>query len=157
MELSLHIDALRDDLNRLAAVGGDEVAEAARRLSDALDSSIRLRLVDVLSEAALEVNDKIDSGHIEVRLAGRDPELVFVAEASAGATATVPTEDGLSARITLRLPEGLKAQIEGAAAREGVSVNTWLVRVLARAVDIGFGGRGRRERPGRRMTGFAQD
>ena len=156
MQLSLHIDALREDLNRLAAVGGDEVAEAARRLSEALDSAIRLRLVDVLSEAALELSDKIDSGHVEVRLAGREPELVFIAAAPAESPPP-PAEDGMSARITLRLPESLKAQIESAAAREGVSVNTWLVRALARAVDIGFGGRGRPPRPGRRMTGFAQD
>lgn len=46
----------------------------------------------------------------------------------------LPAEDGPSARITLRLPESLKAQVEAAAERERVSVNTWLVRAIARSL-----------------------
>ena len=42
-------------------------------------------------------------------------------------------EEGSEARITLRLPESLKAAIDGAAAREGLSVNTWLLQVLTRS------------------------
>ena len=34
--------------------------------------------------------------------------------------------------ISLRLPESLKVRLEAAAAREGVSVNTWLVQALQR-------------------------
>ena len=60
-------------------------------------------------------------------------------------------DERLPARITLRLPEPLKASIEAAAAREGVSVNTWLVRALGRAVT----GQARRQ-TGNRLTGFAE-
>ena len=47
------------------------------------------------------------------------------------------TEDGGTARITLRLPEQLKARVEDAAAREGFSVNTWLVRAVSRGLEPG--------------------
>ena len=56
----------------------------------------------------------------------------------------------MTARISLRLPEGLKASIDAAAAREGVSVNTWLVRALTRSLTGGT------SRPGKRLTGFAK-
>ena len=69
-----------------------------------------------------------------------------------------PPDSGDLARITLRLPEPLKAQVERAAAAEGISVNAWLVRAIANAVAGGgpvppTGGRGSL---GRRFTGFAQ-
>jgi predicted HicB family RNase H-like nuclease len=50
---------------------------------------------------------------------------------------TVPeqADEAFSARITLRLPESLKQRVESAAAREGASVNTWLVQALQRAVE----------------------
>ena len=39
------------------------------------------------------------------------------------------------ARINLRLPEQLKGRVEAAADRAGLSVNGWLVRAAAAAVD----------------------
>ena len=64
--------------------------------------------------------------------------------------ATEAAEDGLTARITLRVPESLKASIEVAANREGVSVNSWLVRALSRGVA------GPVQRSGKRLRGYAQ-
>ena len=46
---------------------------------------------------------------------------------------------GGTARTTLRLPDHLKSQAEVAAAREGVSVNTWLVRAVAAALETSAG------------------
>ena len=43
--------------------------------------------------------------------------------------------DDLSARITLRLPDGLKTGLEAAAAREGISANAYIVRALSRALE----------------------
>ena len=57
-----------------------------------------------------------------------------------------------TARITLRLPEGLKARAEAAAAREGASTNTWLVRAVSRALEP----RTTRIRTGNRLQGYAQ-
>ena len=49
------------------------------------------------------------------------------------------------ARVNLRLPEQLKARVEQAASTEGLSVNAWLVRAAAAALE-GAGSVRRRER-----------
>ena len=46
---------------------------------------------------------------------------------------------GATTRTTLRLPDHLKTQVEAAAARDGVSVNTWLVRAVAAALEQSTG------------------
>jgi len=151
MELAPHVDALVRDLESIAAVGDDATSQAAARLAVALKASAGLRLLDALSEAALELSNQVPGGHVEVRLAGQDPSLVFVEDEPARSSQTADEE--LSVRITLRLPEGLKAAVEGAAARDGVSVNTWLVRALARAVSS-WATRG--SGPGNRLQGYAR-
>ena len=148
--MELHIDAIKRDLTGvIAALGDEEVVEQWRRLADAVEPSLRLRLIDLLSEAALSLNSQLDIGHVEVRMAGRDPELVFVDEPPAR-DEPAPGDD-LSARITLRLPEGLKASLEVAAAREAVSTNAWIVRALARALEPRSA-----RRSSNRLQGFAR-
>src|SRR5213593_982906 len=148
MNITIVIDSLKDDLTGAAEIGDERVATVARRLADTLGSSLRLRLQDVLAQAALEISAKLPAGHVEVRLAGQEPELVYVEEAAEPGAA--PEE--LSARITLRLPESLKGTIEEAASREGVSLNTWLVRAIARAVEPRRG----MVSTGRRLSGYAK-
>jgi len=150
MQMAPYIEALRADLAEIAALGDEATAQAAQRLSVALRSSVGLRMLDALTEAALELSAQIPSGHVEVRLAGQDPTLVFVAEQPAEALAVA--DDDQSARITLRLPESLKAKLDAAAAREGVSVNTWLIRALSRAVSSPRPS----TRVGNRLTGFGR-
>ena len=149
MQLSQIIEALRSDLNAVAAVGDEQTAQTAERIGIALEGSLALRLVDAFSAAALELNAQIPNGHVEVRLAGRDPQLVFVEE-EARAAEPQTVEEGATARITLRLADSLKDQVEAAAAAAGVSVNTWIIRTLARAVTQPA----RRSR--NRLTGFAE-
>ncbi len=149
MELEPHVQALRAELASLAAIGDEQVAAAAERLSEALASTLGLRLLEILSEAALEVTSQLPAGHVEVRLAGREPSLVYVEDEQA-APAPQP-EDGLTARITLRLPDSLKASIEGAATREGVSVNAWIVKALARGLSSAA-----TSRIGSRLTGYGR-
>ena len=151
MQTTQHVDALLADLAAIASVGDEATAAAADRLSQALRASLGLRLLDVLGEAALEVSGQLPSGHVEVRLAGQEPSLVFVPSEADEAPAPAGDE-GLAARITLRLPDSLKTSIEAAATREGVSVNAWLVRALGRAVA----GRHHRGGPGNRLTGYTQ-
>lgn len=132
MQIDGHIQALREDLGRVAALGDESTARAAELLSVAIEASLARRIQDVLAEAALELNAQLDAAHVEVRIAGRDPELVLVRE---DGSAPEPVDGAFSARITLRLPESLKQRIESAAAREGASVNTWAVQALQRSVD----------------------
>jgi len=183
MDLTPYLESLRRDLAASAAPAGEAAAHSAELLSSALESAARLCLLEALSDAAAEITTKLDGSSVEVRLRGRDAELVVTDGAPAPtATAAPPpvTESGDMARITLRLPESLKELAERAAADEGLSVNAWLVRAIAAALQVGHwppappgapppppppggffpgpgsmppGGRGRR---GRRMTGFAQ-
>jgi hypothetical protein len=132
MQIDGHIQALREDLTRVAALGDDATARAADLLSVAIEASLARRFQDALAEAALELNAQLDAAHVEVRIAGRDPELVLVRE---DGSVSEPVDEAFSARITLRLPESLKQRIEAAAGREGASVNTWLVQALQRAVE----------------------
>jgi hypothetical protein len=149
--MEIHIDAIKRDLaGVIAALGDESIVEQWRRLGDAVEPSLRLRIMDLLSEAALSLNGQLASGHIEVRLAGRDPELVFVDDPVAPDEPPAPGDD-LSARITLRLPDGLKTGIEVASAREGVSTNAWIVRALARALEPRAA-----RRSSNRLQGFAR-
>jgi hypothetical protein len=149
MDVNPHVEALLSDLAAIAAVGDEAAEAAAQRLSLALRASAGLRFLDLLGEAALEISGQLPSGHVEVRLAGQEPSLVYVEHEPEPASAGV-ADDGLSARITLRLPESVKAAVEAAAAREGLSVNAWILRELKRGVDVP------RRRSGRRLTGFAE-
>jgi len=150
MQLQRFIDALRADLNAVAELGDEATAEAAGRLTLTLQASVGLRLLDALSEAALELNEKLPFGHVEVRLTGQDPQLVYVSD-EPDAPAATSGDEAFSARITLRLPEALKTSLEDAAAREGVSVNTWVVRALSRSGSAPAATQSRN-----RLTGYAQ-
>jgi hypothetical protein len=132
MQIDGIIQALREDLVRVAALGDENTSRAAELLSVAIESSLGRRIQDALAEAALELNDQLDSSHVELRVVGHDLQLVLVRE---DGTAPEQADEAFSARITLRLPESLKQRVESAAAREGASVNTWLVQALQRSVE----------------------
>jgi hypothetical protein len=148
MKIAPHVDALRSDLAAAASLGDDRAAEVGAQLAEALRRSAPIRFQEALGEALLEANEQLPSGHLELRLAGSDPEIVFVDDEAAAAPPRV--DEPSAARLTLRLPERLKAKLEEAAAREGVSLNTWLVRALSGAVSR------QTHRPGRRLVGYGQ-
>ena len=161
MDLSRYVESLRDDLLAATAVGGPEVQRAAELVSDALDSALRLVLLDVLTDTANELTTHLDGAAVEVRLRGREPELVVVGgNAPEPPPSAVPADDEGTARLTLRLPETLKSRVEQAAAQEGVSVNAWLVRAVGRAFDPApptiFGGGFPGGSGARRITGFGR-
>jgi hypothetical protein len=147
MQIDGYVQALREDLARIAAVGDEHTAHAAEVLSLALESALGRRLQEALGEAALELSAHLRSGRIEVRMAGGDPELVLVDDED---PEPASSDEALDARITLRLPEALKRRVEDAASRDGISVNTWIVRALAR--DAGTP----RRSGGRRLTGYGR-
>jgi hypothetical protein len=152
MKIAPHVDALRSDLAAAATLGDARAAEVASQLVEALSRSAPLRFQEALGEALLEANEQLPSGHLELRLAGSDPGLVFVDDEALSAPPAA--DEPSAARLTLRLPERLKSQLEEAASREGVSVNTWLVRALSGAVSS----RPHAMRPGnpRRLVGYGR-
>jgi HicB family len=151
MQLDSHVQSIQQELAAAAARGDEELAEVARRMGETLAATLHLHLLDLLGEAALEIGGQLESGRVEVRLAGREPELVVITDEVPDA-GQVGAGEELSGRISLRLPESLKAGVEAAAAREGISSNAWLVRTIARSL-----GHQRSASKGRnRMQDYAQ-
>src|SRR4051794_36872739 len=174
MDITPYVEGLRRDLLAAAEAAGPEARETAERLSYALDPAARLALMEAVSQAASEITAELPSGTVEVRLSGRD--LDFRVDAPPAAPPAVETEpgepedEGSLARITLRIPESVKARAEEYAGRSGASLNTWLVNLVRAAtrdggainVDIDLssipflGGPGAtpQQRGPRRMTGW---
>lgn len=162
MDLSEYAESLRQELVGITRFAGEDITKAAEMLTESLDSSVRLALLDVLSAAAGEITSRLDGAIVDVRLTGMEPE--FVVTVNADAEEETPTEgpesvadDAGQTRLTLRMPESLKGRVEAAAAASGQSVNAWLVRAISRALD-GSSTRGPKPRisVGRRYSGFAR-
>jgi hypothetical protein len=168
MDITPHVDALRQDLTRAAEVGGIEVQVAAERLLLALEPAVRLALMDLLSQAAAEISEQLPGVAIDLRLKGREPEFA-IAGAPTAASGPAPADEPFDAedaesvaRITLRLPEALKTRAEALAASRGQSLNTWLVGAARAAAQDGprhdhpYSGSGRHGLAGKRLKGWAK-
>ncbi|MEV6524156.1 hypothetical protein AB0M43_19580 [Longispora sp. NPDC051575] len=169
MELTPYLDSLRRDLTAAAAPGGPEMTRAAELLTGSLEASARLALLEALSDAAAEITTRLADTSVEIRLRGRDADIV-VSESMPMPPVPPPPpppmpplppgepDGGDISRITLRLPEPLKQAVERAAQAEAISVNSWLVRAIGSAVqnpgEPPFPSS--HVRYGRRVTGFAQ-
>jgi len=146
MDITPYVETLRRDLLAAAEAAGPEARAAAERLTYALDPSARLAIMEAVSQAAAEITAELPSGGVDVRLAGRDLEFaVHVTPEPIPLTKPAPAaepeddedEDGTIARVSLRIPESLKAKAEEYAAKSGNSLNTWLVNVIRAATREG--------------------
>lgn len=160
MELTPYVDTLRREFTAAAGASGEEAQALAGRLAAPLDAATRLTFLELLSAAAEDISRGLSPGSVEVRMHGRDPDFVVTAPPASQAPGGPPPasvrdalakavevtfgvrpaamghEDGSTSRVTLRLPEPLKYRLEDAAAREGLSVNSWLVRVVSAAIEL---------------------
>lgn len=157
MDLTDYVEALRRSLTAAAAAGGEQARETARLLADTIEPAVRLTVIDALSAMADEVTAALDDSLVDIRVRGREPEVVVVRTPEADPHEEPGEDDvvdGGVARISLRLPETLKTRAEAAATASGMSLNSWLVRAVADALRSSAGrpsGRGPR-----RYTGFAR-
>jgi len=151
MQLDPHLSRVHEQLVAVAALGDDRTREIADALTTAAAPAVRLALLAAVSEIADEITaallDNPGSPAVAVRIDGNEIAVDVRAIAPADDTAQVRHADGeASARISLRLTDSLKAEIDGAAERDGVSVNTWLVRAAGCALRPGALDTGQRER-----------
>jgi hypothetical protein len=156
MDLTPYVDHLRHELAVAAEAGGDDARALAERLTAPLESAARLTLLNALSAAMDEVTRDLAPGSVDVRLRGLDPEFVLTPAPThddtyqgpespepstppAPPAPSVPSDgdEGGTARINFRLPAHLKSRVEDAAGRQGLSVNAWLVRAVAVALEPG--------------------
>jgi hypothetical protein len=154
MELTPHIEAIREDLGSL--LGSDEAAQASlARVGRALEATLQLRLIEVLGEGALELTEQLPAGHAELRVAGGDAGLVYVGPPEPPPPSPTPDDEGETARLTVRMPDVLKGSIEDAAEAIGVSVNAWLVQTAQSALGRATEQQHRRG-GGNRISGYAR-
>lgn len=168
MQLNPYVDSLNQALSNAAATGAPEVQEAADRLARGVEPAVRLTLMEMASDIAAEVTSQLESDIVDVRFRGGSPEIVVerVSEPVAPPAPAPPPppppgeDDGGISRISLRLPESLKSQVDDAAAAEGVSANAWLVRAVQAALQpsssIDISGPGGRVRIGRSISGWVR-
>ncbi|WP_165063829.1 histidine kinase [Marisediminicola senii] len=140
MELEQYVTDLQRHLMDAAANGTDDTRAAAERLATGLDAATRLVLLDALSAAAGEITRDLAPGSVDLRLRGRDVEFVVTPpaaepEGDERGGSSIDYDDASTSRTTLRLPDALKARVDDAAAADGISVNSWLVRAIAAGLE----------------------
>ncbi|SDM92182.1 hypothetical protein [Allokutzneria albata] len=153
MDLTPYIAALREDLATAASAGDEQTRRTAAVLSAALEPAARLAIMNALSDLAAQVTAAQDDHVVEVRLRGRDvevvtspvraprpqpePEEVPEPEPEAAAEEAQPKDEtplktafddatGNISRVTLRMVDEIKSKAEKAAASQGVSLNSWM-------------------------------
>jgi predicted transcriptional regulator len=140
MELGQYVSDLQRQLVDATENGAEDTRAVAERLAAGLDAAMRLVLLDALSAAAGEITRELAPGSVDVRLRGREIEFVVTQastepETDERSAETVDLDDPSTSRTTLRLPDALKARVDEAAAADRLSVNTWLVRAIAAALE----------------------
>ena len=140
MELGQYVSDLQRQLVDAAANGAEDTRPTAERLAAGLDAAVRLVLLDALSAAAGEITRDLAPGSVDVRLRGREVEFVVDQpstdlDSDDMPSSNVDLDDASTSRTTLRLPDALKLRVDEAAAADGLSVNTWLVRAIAAALQ----------------------
>ena len=164
MDLALHVEGLRRHMTVAAEAGGEEARAVAERLAVPMEAAIRLTLQEAVAAAAEEISCELAPGSVEVRLRGRDLEFVVTPPTAEGGDQgedpapppLLDPDEGSMARINLRLPDQLKSRVEQAAGRESLSVNSWLVRAAAAALDRNAPDGRRAIRTPQRFTGWAR-
>jgi len=144
MNVQPYVDDVRHHLLLAAEAGGEDARALAERLVAPLEAALLLNFQQVLSAAAEEITVELAPGSVELRLRGREPELVVTPPPGEPISQPPPEpavpplpaddEDGALWRINVRMPDRLKPPVERAARREGLSVNAWLVRATAAAL-----------------------
>jgi len=139
MHLDDFVQPVTAQLTAAAALGDDRTQQVAAALATTADAAVRLAVIQAVSAAAAETTLALQhtapgAPTVTVQVDG-DELNVHVAAGPAEPLTATPTDEGdASARISLRLTESLKSELEQAAAGDGLSVNSWLIRAATSAL-----------------------
>lgn len=151
MDLSPYIDSVRTGVTNASSLADEQTQHVAERLGTAIESSTRLALIQALSDAAGTISADLAPSSVELRMVGTDPEFVVTVQTGeaeptllmpepepgdedTSVSATAEPDDEPVARITLRLPQSVKARVDEMASSEGISTNAWLIRAVMDAL-----------------------
>lgn len=130
-------DSIFDALKgHLGVIDSPERREQIEAYIDSAQVLLERSVFDVLSQFAETVNGEV-SAHYQVSLGYRPGVLnleVRPTEPSEPTDEAWSMAEGDVDKVTLRIPSELKELATEAAAKAGLSVNSWFVRVLARAL-----------------------
>src|SRR5690242_14269551 len=76
MDLTPYIASLREALTTTASAGDEHTRRTAAVLAAALEPAVRLTLMTALSDLAAEVTAALEDQVVEVRLSGREVQVV---------------------------------------------------------------------------------
>lgn len=107
--------------------GGEAVEAAAAAVLAALRPAFEQAALQLAEQAAAEVAAQLDGYTVSVIIEEGEPSLLVREDADRRRF----TADDLSARITLRLPDALKDDLETAASELGDSVNAYVIKALS--------------------------
>lgn len=164
MQFDEYITSIQRGLARSTQLAPDNVQRTAEMIGQALEPEARLALTRFASDLAEQITAELDGAVVEIHIRGGEPAVVVEQAAAQApesvAEAPVPpppasSVDPSTARLTLRLPESLKSEIEKAAAADGKSTNTWIVQAAQRALTPPAPSTVPTHRSVRRMTGWA--
>jgi hypothetical protein len=137
VQLQQYVAQLQEQLAGAAALGDEHTRRIAETLATAAAPAIQLTVLAAVSAATEEITaallDAPGAPAATVRLENGELR-VEVSRSAVDEPAAAPEDGEASARISLRLSEALKSDIEAAARSADVSVNTWLNRAASRAL-----------------------
>jgi 23S rRNA U2552 (ribose-2'-O)-methylase RlmE/FtsJ len=133
MDLEIVVEQFRRTAEGQLRIAGDDpsVAAAGQAVMLSLEPALRLAALTLAEQAAAEITGQLPDHTVDVVVADSQPTLVLRDAADA---VTINTED-CDARMTVRLPEELKDDLETAASDLGDSVNTFVVKALAGSAE----------------------
>jgi hypothetical protein len=135
--MSDFVDSVERDLAALGEIGGADLATAVDRVAVAIRPALRARLLESLDSLIHECYERSGT-KLTLTLDGDSVHLERADTADAPPPPPSPQE--LTARIALRVPDELKREFERSARSTGISVNSWIVRTLDRALRSEWSG-----------------
>ncbi|MFV0533398.1 MAG: hypothetical protein ACK5MR_07080 [Cumulibacter sp.] len=155
MDISKHIGKVRDGIDGALSLADDATKDVASRVASVAEPSLRLALIDAVTEAAAEINDGLYASRVTVAMDGLDPTFVVQQtqpepdgehvdfelideDDTQGDVLEDEEADETLVRFSLRLPKWAKDKVDDRAERRGMSTNAYLTEVIIGEIAGGW-------------------
>jgi hypothetical protein len=131
MNISNFLSTVKADLIRIIRLGGPELTQKGEEIGEAMAPALQHRLIEQVTMLIAEYNQQQGRDALALQLT---PDEMMLVDRGVAQVTLEPIGE-LDARFALRLPADLKERIDQRAAQEGISANSWMVRVLSQEVQ----------------------